>query len=90
MFALILTDFVEICHLYSTTKFYNLLYEFAKHHSDIKVTAIMADALYIVGGFMDEASSTYGGVQTISQLHKNKNIFFKSQKKCGEVFHCDE
>ncbi len=26
----------------------HLLYEFAKHHSDIKVTAIMADALYSI------------------------------------------
>jgi len=64
----------------------HLLYEFAKYHSDIKVTAIMADALYGEGSFMDEASCIFGGVQTVSQLRKNQNIFFKGQKKNVEQY----
>lgn len=59
----------------------HLLSEFAENHSEIKVTAILADALYGKGEFMDEASSIFGGVQTISQLRKNQNIFFKGKKR---------
>jgi hypothetical protein len=47
-----------------------LLHDFAKNHSDIKVSVIMADALYGEGDFMDKASSIFEGVQTISQLSK--------------------
>jgi hypothetical protein len=64
----------------------HLLYEFAEHHSDIKVTAIMADALYSESSFMDEASRIFSGVQTISQLRKNQNIFFKGNKKSVEKY----
>ncbi len=58
-----------------------LLSEFADNHSEIKVTAIMADALYGKGEFMDKASLIFGGVQVISQLHKNQNIIYKGKKK---------
>ena len=51
------------------------------NHSEIKVTAIMADALYGKGEFMDKASLIFGGVQVISQLHKNQNIIYKGKKK---------
>ena len=58
-----------------------LLSEFANNHSDIKVTAVIADALYGEGNFMDNASNIFGGVQVISQLHKNQNIFYKGKKQ---------
>ena len=63
-----------------------LLADFANNHSNIKVTAIMADALYGEGTFMDKASLIFGGVQTISQLRKNQNIFFKGKKKNLEEY----
>jgi hypothetical protein len=63
-----------------------LLSEFSKNHSEIKVTAIMADALYGKGEFMDKASLIFAGVQTISQLHKNQNIFYKGKKKSLEKY----
>ena len=58
-----------------------LLSEFADNHSEIKVTAIMADALYGKGEFMDKASLIFGGIQVISQLRKNQNIIYKGKKK---------
>ena len=58
-----------------------LLSEFAKNHSEIKVTAVLADALYGEGEFMDKASAIFGGVQVISQLSKNQNIFYKNKKR---------
>ena len=63
-----------------------LLTDFSNNHSDINVTAIMADALYGESEFMDKASSIFGGVQTISQLRKNQNIFFKGKKKNLEEY----
>jgi hypothetical protein len=64
-----------------------LLHDFAKNHSDIKVSVIMADALYGEGDFMDKASSIFEGVQTISQLRKNQNIIVGNKiKKVDEYF----
>ncbi|MBF0234670.1 MAG: transposase, partial [Desulfamplus sp.] len=63
-----------------------LLHDFAKNHSGIKVTVIMADALYGEGDFMDKASSIFGGVQTISQLRKNQNIIVGNKKKNLEKY----
>jgi hypothetical protein len=63
-----------------------LLSEFADNHSEIKVTAIMSDALYGKGDFMDKASLIFGGVQTVSQLQKNQNIFYKGRKKSLEKY----
>jgi hypothetical protein len=58
-----------------------LLSEFAENHSEIRITAIIADALYGKGDFMDKASLIFDGVQTISQLRKNQNIFYKGKKR---------
>jgi len=63
-----------------------LLHDFAKNHEDIKVLAIMADALYGEGDFMDKASALFGNVQVISQLRKNQNIFYKGKKRSLEEY----
>ncbi len=63
-----------------------LLSEFADNHGDIKVSAILADALYGKSNFMDEASLIFGGVQVISQLSKNQNIIYKGKKKNLELY----
>ena len=45
-----------------------LLREFKQKYVDFEVKVIVADALYGIGKFMDDASSLFGGVQVISQL----------------------
>jgi ribosomal protein L25 (general stress protein Ctc) len=58
-----------------------LLREFKKNHADIKITAIVADALYGEAYFMTEASQLFDKVQVISQLRENQNIEYKGKKR---------
>jgi hypothetical protein len=58
-----------------------LLQEFKENHGDIKINAILADALYGEAYFMNEASQIFGGVQVISQLRENQNIEYKGKKR---------
>jgi hypothetical protein len=57
-----------------------LLQEFKDHHH-IRVQAVLADALYGECQFMNNASKIFGGVQVISQLSKNQNIWDRGHKK---------
>lgn len=59
----------------------HLLREFKKNHEKIKITAILADALYGEAYFMTEASQIFGNVQVISQLRENQNIEYKGNKR---------
>jgi len=59
----------------------SLLQEFRDHHSDIRIQAILADALYGENKFMKNASKIFGNIQVISQLRKNQNIWYKGVKK---------
>ena len=59
----------------------NLLQEFRDHHSNIRIQAILADALYGENKFMKKASKIFGNIQVISQLRKNQNIWYKGFKK---------
>ncbi len=54
-----------------------LLREFKKNHEAVKITAILADALYGKAYFMAEASHLFDGVQVISQLRENQNIEYQ-------------
>jgi len=58
-----------------------LLQAFRDAHGDIKINAVLADALYGEAGFMDEASRIFDGTQVISQLRENQNIEYKSKKR---------
>jgi len=58
-----------------------LLREFKKNHENIKITAILADALYGEAYFMTEASQLFDKVQVISQLRENQNIEYKGKKR---------
>lgn len=58
-----------------------LLREFKAAHSEIKINAILADALYGEAYFMDEASQICDGAQVISQLRENQNIEYKGKKR---------
>jgi hypothetical protein len=53
---------------------------FRKHHPEIKVKAVLADALYGTQGFMDEASRRCGQVQVISQLKNDQTVWFRNRK----------
>ena len=57
-----------------------LLQEFKDAHGDIKINAVLADALYGEAFFMDETSRIFDGAQVISQLRENQNIEPKSCK----------
>ena len=58
-----------------------MLREFKANHGDIKINAILADALYGEAYFMDQASFIFDDVQVVSQLRENQNIEYKGKKK---------
>jgi Transposase DDE domain len=58
-----------------------LLQEFKDAHGNIKVKAVLADALYGEAGFMNAASQIFDKVQVISQLRENQNIEYKGKKR---------
>ncbi|NJR66952.1 MAG: transposase [Leptolyngbyaceae cyanobacterium CRU_2_3] len=51
-----------------------LMQQFRQHHAQIKVKAIVADALYGQADLMDSAAALFDGTQVISQLRQNQNI----------------
>jgi DDE superfamily endonuclease len=51
-----------------------LLETFKTHHPDVRIHAVMADALYGTATFVDGASALFRGVQVISQIRSNQNI----------------
>src|SRR5215475_10881806 len=51
-----------------------LLASFKAHHPDVRIHAVMADALYGTATFVDGASTLFNGVQVLSQLRSNQNI----------------
>lgn len=57
-----------------------LLREFRYYHPLIKVKAILADALYGHGGFMNRAAEVFAGTQTISQLSKTQKVRFRNRE----------
>ena len=56
-----------------------LLEEFKFYHPDLVVKAILADALYSSGWFVNRAVEVYG-TQTISQLAKSQNVRFRHRE----------
>jgi hypothetical protein len=58
-----------------------LLQAFKDAHGDIKINAVLADALYGEAGFMDAASRIFDSAQVISQLRENQNIEYKGKKR---------
>lgn len=64
----------------------SMIREFRHCQPEIKVKAVLADALYGNRPFMDEASSLCGNVQVISQLHCNQNLCFCNHELSLPVF----
>jgi len=58
----------------------DLIQEFRKHHPEVKVKAVLADALFGTQIFMDKASGLCGQVQVISQLRDNQKIWFRNRE----------
>jgi DDE superfamily endonuclease len=58
-----------------------LLQEFRDAHGEIKVTSVLADALYGVDDFMSPASKIFDNTQVISQLRENQNIEDRGKKR---------
>lgn len=52
----------------------DLLGEFVTAFPDIAIKAVLADALYATGAFMDQASELTGGAQIVSQLRANQRV----------------
>ena len=51
-----------------------LLASFKTHHPEVRMHAVMADALSGTATFVDGASSLFNGVQVLSQIRSNQNI----------------
>src|SRR6266446_6857663 len=51
-----------------------LLETFKAHHPDVRIHAVMTDALYGTATFVDGASALFGGVQVLSQIRSNQNL----------------
>ena len=51
-----------------------ILASFKAHHPDVRIHAVMADALYGTATFVDGASTLFNGVQVLSQIRSNQNI----------------
>lgn len=56
-----------------------LLEEFHTAFPQIAVQCVLADNLYGTGGFLDQASAIFGGVQVISKLRKNQKVRFQGK-----------
>jgi len=52
----------------------NLLQQFQLNYPNIRVKAVLADALYGANTFVGSASKIFGGVQVISQARKNQKV----------------
>lgn len=64
-----------------------MLKAFCQHHSKIKVHALVADAQYGSGAFMEPAAEIIGEGPVISQLRSNQNVRFRGREmKLSEYF----
>ena len=64
----------------------SMLREFRRCHPEVKVKAVLSDALYGNEPFMDAASSLCGGVQVVSQLRGNQKVRFRNRELSLPVF----
>ncbi len=56
-----------------------LLEQFARDHSEVKVRAVLADALYGNAAFMKQAAQLFGEIQVISQLRHNQKVYYRGR-----------
>lgn len=64
----------------------SMIGDFRHYQPDIKVKAVLADALYGNRTFMDAASSLCGEVQAVSQLRGNQKLRFRNRELSLSAF----
>ena len=57
----------------------DLLREFRCHHPQIRIKAMLADALYGSARFMNQVADIFAGVQTVSQLQQTQIVRFRNR-----------
>ena len=69
----------------------NLLKEFAERLPEIRITCVLADALYGNGVFIDEIEKIWPGVQVITQIRANQKIRVgKKEIGCKDYFRSNQ
>ena len=63
-----------------------LIQTFRQAHPRVRIKAVLADALYGTQTFMDQASATCGGAQTVSQLRGNQKVRFRGRERALTAF----
>jgi DDE superfamily endonuclease len=58
-----------------------LIAAFRQAHPQVRIKAVVADALYGTQTFLDQASGACGGAQTISQLRGNQKVRFRGRER---------
>jgi hypothetical protein len=66
----------------------DLIAAFRRHHPEIAVKAVVADALYGTQAFLDEAAHRCGDVQAISQLRNTQKIRFRGREWSVTEYFC--
>ena len=59
----------------------NLLKTFKSYHPNIRIKAILGDALYGSGWFMNRAADVFAQTQVISQLRKSQLICYRNRER---------
>lgn len=57
-----------------------LFAQFRADHPGVQVKAVLADAFYGTGDFVDGALAVFGGIQVVSELRCNQNIRYKNRQ----------
>jgi hypothetical protein len=58
----------------------DMVREFAEHFPGVAIKAVLADALYGTGEFVDQASAATANAQVVSQLRSNQLVFSRGRK----------
>jgi hypothetical protein len=58
-----------------------LLAAFRQEHPQVRVQAVVADALYSSGNFLDQASELFNGVQVIGRLRQNQRVRYRGRAR---------
>jgi hypothetical protein len=63
-----------------------LIQAFRRAHPQVRVKAVLADALYGTAAFMDQAATICDGAQTVSQLRGNQKVRFRGRERTLTAF----
>ena len=63
-----------------------LIQTFRHAHPQVRIKAVLADALYGTQAWMDQASTACHGAQTVSQLRSNQKVRFRGRERTLKAF----